>query len=99
MGMLAGFGDHGFIACEQVSAVGIIDETSEEEPVDGQPVDLGMKEALDGAITASFIGPSGDAELGDASGHGEHSDNDVMELPTSCFGQNGNTVTLILPVT
>ena len=34
----------------------IPDKVLEETPVDGQPVDVGLKEALDGAITSAFVG-------------------------------------------
>jgi len=50
-----------------------------------------MEEALYGAITASFVGPSRDAQLGDASCHGEHGHDDVVELPTGVLGRSGES--------
>jgi hypothetical protein len=88
-GQFAGFADDRLIAGEQVGALSIEDKVLEEGPINGQPVDVGMKEALDGAITASFVGPSRDALLGDASGHGQDGHNDVSELTRGGFGQNG----------
>jgi hypothetical protein len=61
----------------------------EEAPVDGQPVDVGVKEALEGAITSSLVGPSRDAFLSDAPGHGQDGHDDVSELATGCLWQNG----------
>lgn len=60
-GVFAGLGDHAFIAKQQVDAIAIIDEELEEAPFKGEPVNLGMKETLHTAITASFWGPSRDA--------------------------------------
>ena len=50
MRTLARFADNGFVSCEQIDARRIIDEQLKEAPFDARPVDLGMEEAVNGAI-------------------------------------------------
>src|SRR6266508_845701 len=44
------------------------------------PGDEGGEKALHGAIAAAVCGPAGDAEHGDATGHGQHAQGDAAEL-------------------
>jgi len=70
------------LSYEQIEAAKIIDDEGEEALFDGSPVDVGMKETLDRSGTDSFVGPSGETPLSDASGHGAHGDDAARELPT-----------------
>ena len=76
------------VASEQVDAFCIGEKVLKEASIDRQPVDLGLKEALDGAVTGSFVAPSRDTSLSNASAHGEHGRDNMGELPTGRFGQH-----------
>ncbi len=78
--MLASFGHDGFITGEEIDIVLVEQMRTKEEPEQGSPGDDGGEKALDGAITAAICGPAGDAEHGDATGHGQHGQRDAVEL-------------------
>ena len=58
-------------AAEHSGVCGGVDEEPEEKPLDFQPVDVGMEETVYRALAASLVGPTGDATLGDLSGHNQ----------------------------
>ena len=61
MGVLAGFRDDDFIASDAVDISRAVHMLTKEHPKQHRPREDGGKPALDGAITAAFASPAGDA--------------------------------------
>ena len=73
MGVLAGFRDDDFIACDEVDISRTVQVLTKEHPKHHRPREDGGKQALDGAITAAFAGPAREAQHSDASRHHQQS--------------------------
>ena len=69
MGVLADFRDDDFIASDEVDISRAVHMLTKEHPKQHRPREDGGKPALDGAITAAFASPAGDAQHRDASSH------------------------------
>ncbi len=59
MGVLAGFGDHDFIASGQGDIIRAVHMLTEEHPKQYRPRNDRGEQALDGARAAAFAGPAG----------------------------------------
>src|SRR5687768_3371134 len=80
MGGLAGFGDHDFIANEQVDIPWAVHMLTEEHPKEHRPGNHCGEKALYSAITAPCARPAGDSEHGDAPRHRQHGQCDPLQL-------------------
>ena len=67
--MLTGFRDDDFITRNAVDIRRAVQMVTKEHPKQHRPREDGREQALDSAITATFAGPAGDAQHGDASSH------------------------------
>ena len=80
MGGLAGFGDHHFIASEQIDLLGTVDMLTEEDPKQRRPRNDGGEKALHGAIAPPLAGPAGEAQHRNTSSDDEESEHDPAQL-------------------
>jgi hypothetical protein len=78
--VLAGLGDDRFVASEQIEIVTLEEMGAKEEPEEGRPGQDSGEKALDGAIAATLGSPTGDAEHGDTTSHGQQGQRDAAEL-------------------
>src|SRR5262249_58101177 len=84
MGVLAGFGDHDFIASGQVDIIRAVQMLTEEHPKQDRPRHDRGEKALDSAIAATLAGPAGEAQHRDPSRHHEHGPSNPAELAAGC---------------
>ena len=80
MGVLAGFGDHGFIATQEIDIVTLKEVRPKEEPEQRSPGQGGSEKALDRAIAATLARPAGNTQHGDSSVHHQQGVRDTAEL-------------------
>jgi len=88
-GQLDRLADDRLVADEQADARPVTDTVGKETPVERQPVDVGRKETLDGAIAASWLRPAADAISGDTPDHGQDRLDEARKLPTGCLDRTG----------
>ena len=69
MSVLARFGDHNCIACQQIDILWTVQMLTKEHPKQDGPREYRGEKALHGPITAPFVGPPGKAQHGDAPRH------------------------------
>jgi hypothetical protein len=69
MRLLACFADGTLICGQEAFHSLLLKEEEIEMPLDCRPINRSMKEAMDAAIAASFVGPARNTPLGDAASH------------------------------
>src|SRR5262252_5803843 len=65
IGVFARFRGDDLITHQQIDILGAVDMLTEEHPKQDGPGEARSKKALDGAVTAAFTGPAGEAQHGD----------------------------------
>ncbi len=84
MGVFARFGGDDLIAYQQVDILWTVHMLTKEHPKQDGPRECLGEKALDGAVTAAFAGPAGDAQHRDPSRHHEHGPSNPTELADGC---------------
>jgi len=72
MGVFACFGDHDFVARQQVHIIWPVHMLTKEHPKQHRPRERLGEKALDGTVTAAFSRPAGEAQHRHPSRHHQH---------------------------
>jgi len=78
------FGDHDFIAYQQVDLIGTVDMLTKEHPKQHGPGEDRGEKALDSAVTAAFARSARDPQHRNPTGHHQYSESNPMQLAQGC---------------
>src|SRR5215475_330781 len=78
--VFARFGHHHFVASQQIDLIWTVDMWTKEHPKQHGPWESLGEQALDGAVTAAFTRPAGDAQHRDPARHHQHGQRQPTQL-------------------
>ncbi len=87
-GLLASLADDDLIVSQAVGIVGLEQMRAKEELEELSPRERRSKEALDGAVASAGLTPASDAGHGDATGHRQKRQGDVVEVAQRGWCEN-----------
>src|SRR5215510_7723437 len=90
MGRLARFGDHHFIAREQVDISRAVEMVTKKHPKQRPPREEGGEKALDCTIATTMASPAGQAQHRHAACDDQERTDDPTQLAYSCHGYVGS---------